>query len=364
MNRDLVVVTLLAIVLTIVGEVLAATVDFYPVARADKGEEIETAFKVLVYLAIPVAAVVIAVLSYSIVSRRSSGPDEDGPPIEGKGMVPVAWVVVTTALTIGVIIYPGITGINEIFGDEEPELVVNVTGVQWAWLVDYPELDVSNIDELVLPVDQTVRFDITSEDVLHSFWVPTFLMKIDAVPGRTTSMTLTPTELGNYTEDPTVRVQCAELCGIRHSKMVMPMRVVTQEEFDTWVTEQKARPTPSDIPTEGTEVEASLTEFAIDLSQDSAPAGGVLFTAVNNGATVHNFKIVATDLAPDALPIDEAAAAVDEEALELLRESDNLAAGDSELVAVRLDLGSYVVFCNIPGHYEQGMYAGFTVESR
>lgn len=363
MNRDLVLVSALALVLAVVGEVLAATVDFYPVARADKGEEIETAFKILVYLAIPVAAVVIAVLAYTVLRHRSDGPPtEDGPPIQGRGAAPVAWLAITTALTIGVIIYPGLVGINEIFGDEEPDLVVDVTGIQWAWLLNYPDQGISNPSELVLPIDRTVRFDITSQDVLHSFWIPGFLMKVDAVPGRTTTMTLTPTELGDYEADPTMRVQCAELCGIRHARMGMPLRVVSEAEFEQWVQEQQARPTPTGAPTEGVDVDASLTEFAIDLSQDSAPPGGVLFNVSNDGTIVHNFKVTATDLAPDSLPIDDATFTVDETQVEVLGRSADLNGGDGETVGVAMEAGSYVVFCNIPGHYEQGMYAGFTVE--
>ena len=86
----------------------------------------------------------------------------------------------------------------------------------------------------MLPLGAHVRFDITAKRVLHSFWIPAFRMKIDAVPGMTTVINVRPTELGDYKDDINFRVQCAELCGVSHGTMTMPVRVVTQLEFEAW----------------------------------------------------------------------------------------------------------------------------------
>jgi len=243
MKRDFIIVTALWLILTALGELFAVFVDFYPVARADKGEEIEQAFRVLVYFAVPVFAFVVAVMAYTVLTRRSSGrPEEDGPPMQGRGTLPVAWFAITTGLAFVVMIYPGLIGIPVVFDeDPAPDLVVDVTGLQWAWLVTYPQYEIVRPPELVLPVDRTVQFNITSQDVLHSFWIPAFLMKIDSVPGKTTTFSLTPTKTGTFQTDPNLRVQCAEMCGLKHSKMRMPVRVVSEEEFDAWVREQKAK---------------------------------------------------------------------------------------------------------------------------
>jgi len=173
-----------------------------------------------------------------VLRHRSAGPpDEDGPPIQGRGTVPVVWIAATASLTLAVMIYPGLLGIPEIFSDEQPDIVVEVQAIQWGWTITYPEYQIETSSELVLPVDRTVRFEITSLDVLHSFWIPAFLMKIDAVPGRTTKFTVTPDETGSFETDPNMRVQCAELCGIRHAKMRIPLRVVDDDEFNVWVAE-------------------------------------------------------------------------------------------------------------------------------
>ncbi len=238
MKRDLAIVAVLWLVLTALG-IAAARLDFFPVVRADKGEEIRHAFRVLVYLAAPVFALVVAVLAYSVLRFRRSGPPvTDGPPIMGRGALPVAWFGVTTALAVLVMIYPGVTGIPKVFRNPPPDLVVQVQGTRWKWIVSYPQYRVTTLTELVLPVDATVRFEVTSPDVIHSFWIPAFLTKIDAVPGMTTVLTLRPTKTGSYETDQTLRLQCAELCGRDHALMAMPVRVVTRQEFEAWVRAQ------------------------------------------------------------------------------------------------------------------------------
>jgi cytochrome c oxidase subunit 2 len=238
MRRDFALVGALWVTLTIIGELLAALVDIYPQAMSDKGDTIQHAFRVLVYMSVPVFTFVLAVLVYTVLFHRvADQPDEDGPPMHGRGAVPLAWFGVTAGLTIAVIIYPGLVEIPEIFGDhtDEPPLIVEVTGVQWAWLIDYPEQNVSTVNEMVLPVDRDVTFMITSDDVLHSFWVPSFLMKMDAVPGKTTTVTLRPTVIGEDESNPMLRLQCTELCGLGHSRMRSKVSVRTEAEFEEWV---------------------------------------------------------------------------------------------------------------------------------
>ena len=248
LNRDSVsmagVVTfVLWAVLTAAGLAAVLTVDFYSTVGSDRGEEIAHAFRFLTALAMPVSAMVIAVLVYSIL-RRGSGdmPDEDGPSNDGSGAFPKLWFGATAALTLAIIIYPGLWTLNDVIKKHEtPDLVVNVQALQWTWLMEYPEQGLENQTELVIPVDTKVTFQITSRDVVHSFWVPAFLMKIDAIPGHTTTMSLIAVEEGDFSDEPLYRLQCAELCGISHANMRVPVRVVSQAEFDDWVSQKSAR---------------------------------------------------------------------------------------------------------------------------
>lgn len=105
-----------------------------------------------------------------------------------------------------------------------------------------------------------------------------------------------------------------------------------------------------------------LSEFEVSLSADTVPAGTVTFRLMNDGAVVHNFRVIKTDLAADELPVDEAAFTVDEDQVDVLASGGNLDASTQEKVTVDLAPGSYVLVCNIPTHYDAGMHTAFTVE--
>ena len=117
-----------------------------------------------------------------------------------------------------------------------------MTAYQFAWLAEYPEQNVrvAGPKELVLPAHTRIRFDITALDVVHSFWVPVFRSKMDAVPGQITTLYITTTDPGSPATDSGYRVQCAELCGLLHARMTMPVRVLPQAEFQQWLTQQQA----------------------------------------------------------------------------------------------------------------------------
>ena len=113
-------------------------------------------------------------------------------------------------------------------------------------------------------------------------------------------------------------------------------------------------------------VEATLQDFSITLDSDSAPAGEVTFNIQNDGPSVHELVVFKTDLAPDALPTieEDGIPVVDEEGegVELVDEVEDIAVGDSPDLTVNLEAGSYAIICNIPAHYQQGMYTGFASE--
>jgi cytochrome c oxidase subunit 2 len=305
MKRQLLPALLLWLVLTVVGEVLAASVDLYIVPKSNKGEEIDFAFRFLVYMAVPVFTMVVAVLVTSVALRASVDfPEEDGPPMHGRGAAPLVWVGLTSCLAAVVMIYPGLIGIPRVVHQtKNPDVLVKVEGVQWTWLVSYPNENIDSAREVVLPVDATVRFDITSRDVLHSFWIPSFLMKIDAVPGLTTKLSLTPTKIGSYDTDPNMRVQCAQLCGLSHSRMRMPVRVVSRADYDAWVKQQTAAPASNVTPTGPV---TQLTIVAKNLKWNTnaltVPAGSSVNLTLDNQDTgvPHNFSIYKGTQAPGA----------------------------------------------------------------
>ena len=303
MKRNVLVFGVLWLALTAAGELAAIFLNVHPTARSDKGEEIEQAFDVLVYFAVPIFTMVVAALiSLMFQSPTQRMPEEDGPALHGRGWFPMSWVAITTVLTGVIIVYPGFTGIAAVMGHEEKpdQLHVNVTGIQWTWLVNYPDQSVPSAREIVLPNEAEVMFHVTSRDVLHSFWVPAFLMKIDAVPGLETTITMKTTKLGDFDMDPNMRVQCAELCGTSHARMSIPVRVVERAEFDAWVQENARVETPIPAGTPTGEVQ-DLTIVAknvrFDLETMTVKAGGTVRLKVDNqdkGVT-HNWALYTSE---------------------------------------------------------------------
>lgn len=243
-RKHILIVAILWVVLTLIGEVLVALYNPFPLPAADQAEVMDGAFRILMYLAVPVFAFVVSMLLYSLLRFRSRGATlQEGPPVHTHGGVVATWFFVTAALTVTITIFPGAIDLIEVRRREhqEPDLIVRVEGQRWSWTVSYPQYDVSTMREMVLPVGQRVRFEVTSRDVVHSFWVPAFRVKIDAVPGLVTSTGAVPTHLGSFEETSTFRVQCAELCGTNHAYMVLPVRVVQKEEFEAWLAANRKR---------------------------------------------------------------------------------------------------------------------------
>jgi cytochrome c oxidase subunit 2 len=175
-------------------------------------------------------ALIVVPLVYSlIVFRRRKGDTTDAEHMEGNTRLEVTWTIVPLFLVV-VYAYLGAINLASTQRADPEAMVVRVTGLQWDWSFEYlPVNGVTVVSkELHLPVDKQVLLRMTSNDVIHSFWVPEFRLKQDLVPGRITQLRITPILEGNY------KVRCAELCGTSHAFMEKPVIVESQEEFDAW----------------------------------------------------------------------------------------------------------------------------------
>lgn len=231
-GRDAVLVALIWTVVTLGGIAAVVAIPLFPAPASREGQLIDRAFLVLLLVSVPVFALVQVVLVYSALRFRARDDDGDGPAISGRPALSAAWVAVTLLMVLGLAAF-GWAGMNELHASHRADLTVRVIGSQFAWRFEYVELGVGSA-ELRLPKDRLVRFEITSRDVLHSFWVPEFRVKQDAVPGRVIALTMTATEVGEW------NVLCAELCGLGHTVMRAPVRVVDQVAFDQWAAAQRA----------------------------------------------------------------------------------------------------------------------------
>lgn len=209
-------------------------------------QDIETTVFVFTLVSIPITAFVFAVLLYSLIGWKRISSDEppmqESPAVFTNRIGVVLWTVVTSALAMFLVVWGMIelaqitaNSYGTISANEQPgenqSVIVNVTGQQWVWTFAYPQTDGLVSDVLYLPVDKPVYFNVTSKDVIHNFWAVELGVKIDANPGAVTTAGVTPNKLGTF------NIRCAELCGMHHAYMETEVRVVTQEQFDSWVRE-------------------------------------------------------------------------------------------------------------------------------
>jgi cytochrome c oxidase subunit II len=223
----------IGVVASIIGVAIALIIPWFPARASGSASKIDSLYDVLLIVSVPIFVLVMTVAIYSVVKFRARpGDTGDGAPIHGNTRLEVFWVTVPFVLVTGLAIYGWIT-LNDIEAKQPNELVVNVTGQQFTWSFDYPNEGDVKSSELVLPKGRPVNFRIHTKDVIHSFWVPQFRLKSDAVPGLTTRIRATPDRLGNF------QVVCAELCGLGHSTMRQTVRVLPHTQFTRWVAARK-----------------------------------------------------------------------------------------------------------------------------
>ena len=231
----------MVVLATVAGAVLLDSADLLPPLASTQGVTIDWLFGIHLKLIAFLFALVIVFMLYSIVVfRRRPGDLTEGQYIHGNTRLEIAWTVIPLII-VAVMGYIGVVTLRDVTASSPDEMVVEVTGSQWSWRFDYPEQGLTST-ELILPVNQPIRFEITSTDVIHNLWVPEFRVKQDAVPGAVNLLRVTPTVVGNY------KVRCAELCGLRHSQMLADVRVLERSEFNSWVGAEIARVAALDTP--------------------------------------------------------------------------------------------------------------------
>ncbi|MGH2516007.1 MAG: cytochrome c oxidase subunit II, partial [Ktedonobacterales bacterium] len=206
-----------------------------PAVAAEHASDYVATMIVFTLLAMPVFALVVVFPFYAYYHWRTTpAPVRDGPPIRaGKG-IQIVWVGVSTFLVICLYAW-GLIFLNRADAAPPPGsnvLHVDVTGEQWNWDFTYPQYGNAQSDMLVVPVNRPILFQITSIDVDHSFSVPDWGIKEDAVPGQFTYIRATPSQMGDFS------VRCYELCGLFHAYMEAPVRVVSATDFTAYLAKQ------------------------------------------------------------------------------------------------------------------------------
>jgi cytochrome c oxidase subunit 2 len=217
-------------------------------------------FTVSTAVAIPILLLVVTFLGYVlVVFRQRGGAIEDGPRIHGHRGAQVVWIAGSVAIVAGLfgfttwrLLAPGAAGSGQgpsplsplAASHGRPALPVQVIGQQWQFSYRYPTYGGVETPHLVLPVDRTVEFHVTSLDVVHSFWAYGLGVKADANPGVDNVAYTIPERVGTFS------IRCAELCGIWHGDMFDTGRIVTPAAFASWISEQRRifAPVQRDLP--------------------------------------------------------------------------------------------------------------------
>jgi cytochrome c oxidase subunit 2 len=192
--------------------------------------KIDTLLDVMIVLSAFVFSLVMVMLFYALWKFRAKPGDEsDGEPIHGNTRLEVAWTVIPTVIVLFGAGYSWIT-LNNLEERDPDAITINVFAQQFAWSFGYPSKGNQwSEGELHVPVDRQAIFKLHGQDVIHSFWVPEWRIKKDAVPGITTTAVVTPDRVGTY------QLICTELCGFGHATMRAKVVVEPESEFVKWV---------------------------------------------------------------------------------------------------------------------------------
>lgn len=198
-----------------------------PEAASTLADEIDSLFHFVNWTSLVLFIGVVAAMVYFVFKYRRRHPGERPEPVEENKIVEISWIVIPTILVLLVFNWGFKTFLK--IGTAPPNAYeITVRGQQFYWEFEYPNGFVKN-NELHVPVDQPVRLNMSSTDVLHSFFIPAFRVKHDVLPNRYTSLWFEATEPGEY------QVFCTEYCGTQHSGMLATVVVHPQDEFRSWL---------------------------------------------------------------------------------------------------------------------------------
>jgi cytochrome c oxidase subunit 2 len=237
------------IVVAVVSSVFLLQFEWFGDPGADQAGPIDTLFDVMIVLSCFVFAIVMVMFVYAIWKFRVKPGDEgDGKPIHGNTKLEVAWTVIPTVIVLFGAGYSWVV-LDDIEATAADSMRLDVVAQQFEWTFEYPEKTVGTGEnatpvtthQLHVPVDRQLDIHLSALDVLHSFWVPEWRIKRDAVPARDpaeegvdNTFVVTPDQEGTFA------LVCTELCGTGHSTMRATVVVESQEDFDQWLNEQAA----------------------------------------------------------------------------------------------------------------------------
>ena len=230
----------------------SASTGWLPNAVTEGGETVTTLWIGAWIAALAVGALVIGLIVWCAAAYRRK-QDDNELPVQLRYNIPIEilYTVVPIFMVVVLFAYTARDEAKLLDTSQPADVTVNVVGKQWSWDFNYVEDDVhevgtqailtgepgapETVPTMYLPVGERIEFVLTARDVIHSFWVPAFLQKMDMIPGRVNRFQVVPTQEGTF------KGACAELCGAYHSQMLFNVEVVSRAEYDAHVAELRAK---------------------------------------------------------------------------------------------------------------------------
>ncbi|MGZ4386766.1 MAG: cytochrome c oxidase subunit II [Gaiellaceae bacterium] len=211
---------------------MALLLPWLPESASRESTRIDWVFWTATGIAIVIFSTVVSVLVYSVIHFRARDDEfDDGPPIHGHSGLEIVWTLIPTVIVTALSILSAVVLADNGHAAGDP-LRIDVTARQFAWSFTYPGKPALTTTELGLPLGQSVTLTMHSLDVIHSFWVPEFGPKQDAVPGLTPSIVITPKRAGTFP------IICSELCGLGHAYMRSQAVVMSPAGYKSWLHQQ------------------------------------------------------------------------------------------------------------------------------
>jgi cytochrome c oxidase subunit 2 len=215
-----------------------------PRGASRQGREIFDLWQIMFVASVIVAAIVYGLIVFAVVRYRARGRTEVIRAPREHPRLEIAYTVIPVAIVAFLWFVSWRTNVSVTGVADDPDVVVHVEGYSWGWRFEYPDLGITIVSEpggagpeMVVPLGETTTIRLTSADVIHAWWVPEFLYKHDAIPGRTAEFDINPEETGVF------HGACAEFCGLDHAFMTFSVRVVAPDEFTAWA-EATSGPAP------------------------------------------------------------------------------------------------------------------------
>jgi cytochrome c oxidase subunit II len=187
-------------------------------------DQVDTTFIIIVSISVFFLLLIGIVMIFFVIKynkKRNPNPLN----ITGNTKLEILWTVIPTLLALGMF-FSGYAGFKNMRNAPEDSFTIKVIGRMWVWSFEYDNGKKS--DTLYVPLSRPIKMEITSTDVNHSFYVPSFRVKEDAIPGRKNYLWFQPTAIGSY------NIECAEYCGLSHSAMYSKVVVMPDKDFEKW----------------------------------------------------------------------------------------------------------------------------------